>query len=742
MNRKAIRTLAYKAFRNSGGLKTNASGMTFLIMLLLSVSFIMVIGSYTFPWRVYSELFETQNGSILIINQPDSFDDFLYEADIPHTNELHLQTDAYYDFTYFEELLDKHDSYMAVVFPQNFDEAVFDSSSEEAPEILTYIREDNLIFSPRKDYVVDTILSPYQSYIKEHAGKIIPINEPVTVEVQGTATAPETSFSSGIMRFAALSLAPLILFIVMLYASMNSGTNIIAGEKEKGTFAAILLSPVSRLELIMGDLIGVSLAAFLPALVILVFIFLLPSYSGLPGLMVAIPLLLSLAILIASLTILISVISDSVVSAQTAFLPLFFIMVTICVTCIQSVDSAEGIYRLIPVYGHFYGLGSIICECTARDLGCSLVCILLTLIISAICIYVSVRLLSSERFTMNNMSDEDHKTSGKKSKLTGKTLPGFIIDQAVYPLVILSIFQTLAMLPVLIKYSSTSAFADIVESMKAVNTFADLFSFSFELLGSFLADPLFIVSMSVGYLLMMCCYLVKVMLKERIREKKGRIRKHLASLGLCIEKSTLIKYVGGLVLGVALMSSVYLILNLTGQVTFEGFNTGFDVVSTVLISLLMWLPQGACEELMFRGYMLPRITERTNRIFAFILSSFLFSVLHSMNAGYTPLASLNLFLIAILFALISYRSGSIWITCGAHTAWNFCQGNLYGLQVSGNELSSTLIKTSYTKSHLDIVTGGAFGPEGGLAVSAVTLPLVILLIVLIKKDSKKTSRLW
>ncbi len=742
MNHKAIRTLAYKAFRNSGGLKTKASGMTFVIMLMLSVAFIMVIGSYVFPWRAYAAFFEEDNGSILIFNQPDSFDDYLYVAEIPHTNELKLKTDAYYDFTYFEECLDKYDSYLVIVFPEGFDEKVFDDTSEETPEILTYIREDELIFSARKDYVVDNILASYQKYLKEQSGKLIPINEPVAIEVQGTATAPEVSFSSGIMTFAAKSLAPLLLFIAILYASMNSGTNIIAGEKEKGTFAAILLSPVSRLELIIGDLLGVSMAAFLPALVMLIFIFLIPAYSGLPGIMVAIPLLLSLAILVAALTILISVISDSVVSAQTAFLPLFFIMVTICVTCIQSVDSAENFYRMIPIYGHFYGLGSIICECTARELINSTICVLFTLLISAACIYVSVRLLSSERFTLNNMSDEDHKAPGKKAKLTGKTLPGFIIDQAVYPLVILSIFQTLAMLPVLIKYSSTSAFADIVESMKAVNTFADIFSFSFELLGLFLSDPLFIVSMSVGYLLMMGCYLIKVMLKERIREKKGKIKKYLASLGLAIEKTTLPKYLGGLALGVALMSSVYLILNVTGQVTFEGFNTSSEVVTTVLISLLMWFPQGACEELMFRGYMLPRITERTNRIFAYFLSSFLFSVLHSMNAGYTPLASINLFLIALLFALISYRSGSIWITCGAHTAWNFCQGNIYGLQVSGNELSTTLIKTAYTKSHLDIVTGGAFGPEGGLAVTAVTLPLVILLIVLIKTDRKKTSRLW
>ena len=741
MNLKAIRTLAYKAFKNSGGLKTQASGMTFAIMLFLSVAFIFVIGSYVFPFRLYTDPAE-DNGSILIVNQPDSFNSFLDYNGTPHTNDLKLRYDAYYDYAHFADLMKEQGSFMVIVFPEDFDQRVFEDTSGETPEILTYYRSNCLNYSNKKDYVIDTILTPYQSYLKDQAGKTVPLHEPVGIVLQGVPTVPEVDAATGIFRFAATSLVPLILFIAALYASMNSGTNIIAGEKERGTFAAILLSPVSRVEIILGDLIGVSLAAFLPTLVMLIFIMLIPQYSGIPGLMAAIPLLLSLALLIAALTILISVISDSVVSAQTAFLPLFFIMVTICVTCIQNADQAPDIYRLFPVYGHFYNLGSIIYDCRPEYVLYGLICMIFTLLIVAGCVFASVKLLSTERFTLNNTTDEGVKKSAGDRRRKEKTLPGFIIDQAVYPLVVLSIFQTLAMVPVLLKYTSTTAFGDIILSMRDVNTFSDIFDFSFELLGLFLSDPLFIISMSIGYVAIMLCYLIKVMLKERVPSGKGKIKRYIASLGLELNRKTPVKYGLGILLGVALISCVYLILLVTGQVTFKGFSLTESVINTVLISVLMWIPQGACEELMFRGYMLPRITSRTNKIFAFILSSFLFSALHSMNMGYTPLASVNLFLIALLFALISYRSGSIWITSGAHTAWNFCQGNLYGLQVSGNELSSTLMKTAYTKEHLDIITGGAFGPEGGLAVTAVTLPLVILLIVLIRKDSKKTSRLW
>ena len=67
--------------------------------------------------------------------------------------------------------------------------------------------------------------------------------------------------------------------------------------------------------------------------------------------------LLVLEIFIASITILISVINDTVVSAQTAFLPIFLILVSVCVTCIQAVTDRPDAYLYLPVHGQFFGIG-------------------------------------------------------------------------------------------------------------------------------------------------------------------------------------------------------------------------------------------------------------------------------------------------------------------------------------------------------------------------------------------------
>jgi hypothetical protein len=61
-----------------------------------------------------------------------------------------------------------------------------------------------------------------------------------------------------------------------------------------------------------------------------------------------------------------------------------------------------------------------------------------------------------------------------------------------------------------------------------------------------------------------------------------------------------------------------------------------------------------------------------------------------------------------------------------HAVWNWAQGNLFGFAVSGMEIESgTLV--DLMEAGPDQITGGLFGPEGGLVVTLV-LVLSILLV--------------
>ena len=113
-----------------------------------------------------------------------------------------------------------------------------------------------------------------------------------------------------------------------------------------------------------------------------------------------------------------------------------------------------------------------------------------------------------------------------------------------------------------------------------------------------------------------------------------------------------------------------------------------------------------------------------------LLTSLSFGLLHGGNAGFSVIPFINLILISIFFALLSLSTQEIWTVCAAHSIWNFAQGNLFGLGVSGTQSAARLIQTDYTLTSYPFLTGGDFGPEGGLIVTGIiVLSLLILFFI-------------
>ena len=96
-------------------------------------------------------------------------------------------------------------------------------------------------------------------------------------------------------------------------------------------------------------------------------------------------------------------------------------------------------------------------------------------------------------------------------------------------------------------------------------------------------------------------------------------------------------------------------------------------------------------------------------------------------------------LISVLYALIAYYTDNIWIVCAAHTFWNFTQGNVFGLEVSGNTGNVSFVHTTVSESANSLMTGGTFGPEGGLPVTIITVIGIVLVILFLRKRKAKSS---
>ena len=106
----------------------------------------------------------------------------------------------------------------------------------------------------------------------------------------------------------------------------------------------------------------------------------------------------------------------------------------------------------------------------------------------------------------------------------------------------------------------------------------------------------------------------------------------------------------------------------------------------------------------------------------------IFATLHSLNDNLSRLAILNLLVFGLFAGLYAMREGSLWGVSALHTAWNWIQGNIFGFNVSGMSAGGgTLLNLAGRGPGW--LTGGQFGPEGGIAVTCVLLLGIIILLL-------------
>jgi hypothetical protein len=185
-----------------------------------------------------------------------------------------------------------------------------------------------------------------------------------------------------------------------------------------------------------------------------------------------------------------------------------------------------------------------------------------------------------------------------------------------------------------------------------------------------------------------------------------------------------LKYVRGFIIGLVMFAVSIGISAAFGYIAFEpdrvDGSQGLAALGGVLLVYLGWTVQGPAEEALTRGWLLPAIGARYKPWLGVLVSSGIFMILHLLNPNVGPVAVLNLFLFGLFAALYALYEGGLWGVFSLHAAWNWAQGNLLGFEVSGG-LPPGGALVDLMEAGPDLVTGGPFGPEGGLAVTAVLL---------------------
>lgn len=197
------------------------------------------------------------------------------------------------------------------------------------------------------------------------------------------------------------------------------------------------------------------------------------------------------------------------------------------------------------------------------------------------------------------------------------------------------------------------------------------------------------------------------------------------------KKNVIVPTIKGLLIGFLMFLTVVIIGFLLGQYTYNGFD--LSAITLLIPFLLGFMVQSFGEEFQVRGWSMTFLFKRHSIITAIVISNFTFMIMHLSNSGIDLLSLINLFLVGTFYSVLFLKYDNIWVPGGAHTAWNFSQGIIFGFNVSGMETPSLL---KFSQVSQNIVTGGKFGPESSLVTSLI---IIISLIIVIYWKKDKTS---
>ena len=138
------------------------------------------------------------------------------------------------------------------------------------------------------------------------------------------------------------------------------------------------------------------------------------------------------------------------------------------------------------------------------------------------------------------------------------------------------------------------------------------------------------------------------------------------------------------------------------------------------------------EELIFRGILFRWIEDFGGSWMALLLTSALFGAAHLLNPHASPIAAVGIaFEAGVMLGAAYMLTRSLWLPMGLHAAWNFAQGEIYDIPVSGTKVHGML---DASLSGSPLLTGNGFGLEASpIAMTVATVFGLWLLWLAIRK---------
>jgi uncharacterized protein len=210
------------------------------------------------------------------------------------------------------------------------------------------------------------------------------------------------------------------------------------------------------------------------------------------------------------------------------------------------------------------------------------------------------------------------------------------------------------------------------------------------------------------------------------------------AVGWSLHKSWFTQTLFGLMIGTITLLIACSFAMPIGNLSFN-FNHSANfgsILQTIFSSLMVFSIAAASEEVLFRGYILQTFSRAKLAWVGILITSLPFAVAHLGNPDANYISTLNTALAGVWLGVAYLKTRSLWFAFGVHFAWNWVQGAILGLPVSGikNITPSPLLHS--IDQGPTWLTGGTYGIEGGIpcTIALIVSTLIIWFIPNLKAD--------
>jgi len=352
---------------------------------------------------------------VYVQDAPESFKSF-YDA---NKNDFNMQVtfDGFNREDVITQLQNK-DADLLVEFDPSFDQKIANYEEQsQLPEVKTF-------YNPAEDYSNQarnnfkyTVLSMYEQTLLQDRFQNLNYISAFGIDTTNTESAvvSEDKANASILSM----MLPMLIAIMLFAGPMGIGMDTIAGEKERGTMATLLLTPAKREHIALGKVLGLGIISILSSLCYFVAIALsLPKMAGgmtgggdgasvgldslgfsLEQYIMLIVIMITLVGIYVGIISLISVKAKTIKEAGTYVAPIYMIVMMAAFSTMFSRGDAAMYKFMIPIYGSISAIKELFTnDLTMQEFATASG---MALVVTGVLIYFITRAFNNERVMFN-----------------------------------------------------------------------------------------------------------------------------------------------------------------------------------------------------------------------------------------------------------------------------------------------------------------------------------------------------